>query len=180
MIDRQDVFIKQGEPVFLKNGVKLEVSTLIASRPSALLISAANGTIEIPAFTDAQINNKFKLVPICEVVYWNNISLIVGLPAIVIAHEKELLKIDLFRRPTDDSGFYVTEWLEDDGHLFCIYEGGIIAFNRCGVMLWHIQKAWDDIFSGFENGDFVLMESDGKVIAIDSSNGLRKPIKNRI
>lgn len=180
MIDRQEVFIKHGDPVFLKNSVKLEVSALIASRPSAISISSAKGTIEIPSFTDAQINNKFELVPICEIVYWNDISIIVGLPAMVIAHEKNLLKIDLFRKNTDDSGFYVTEWLEDHGLLFCIYEGGIIAFNHHGAMLWHIQKAWDDIFTSFENGDFILMDSNGKIIAIDSSNGARKPDKNSI
>jgi hypothetical protein len=180
MIDRQDVFIRQGESVFLKNGVKLDVSITIASRPSAISISAANRTIEIQDFTDSQINGEFKLTPICEVVYWNDMSFIVGLPAIVIAHEEELLKVDLFRKATDDTGFYVTDWLEDGGHLFCIYEGGIMAFNRHGVVLWHIQKAWDDIFTGIENGDFVLMESDGQIIAIDNSNGSRMHSKENI
>ncbi|GAA4788646.1 hypothetical protein [Lysobacter hankyongensis] len=178
MIDRQEVFIKHGDPVFLKNGVKLEVSASIASRPSAILISAENGTIEIPSFTDSQINNKFELMPIFEVVYWNDIAIIVGLPSIVIVYEKKLLKIDLFRKATDDSGFYAIEWLEDDDRLFCIYEGGIISFNRHGEILWHIQKAWDDIFTSFENGDFILMEPDGKIIGIDSSNGFRKTKRN--
>lgn len=52
-----------------------------------------------------------------------------------------------------------------------------MAFNRHGAMLWHIQKAWDDIFTGIEHGDLILMESDGQIVAIDISNGSRKPIQ---
>lgn len=175
MIKRQDLFILQHEPLVITKGVTIAASRPFASRPSGVIIGTEKSVMEIPLFADLRINSKYELQPICEVVCWNDMVFMAGLPAIVASHERELLKIDLFRKDTDDSGFYVTDWLEDDGHLFCIYEGGIVAFKHHGVMLWHLQKAWDDIFTSFENGDLVLMESDNKIIAIDRSNGSRKP-----
>lgn len=175
MIKRQDLVLMREKPVLVANSISITASTSIASRPSGVIIRTRNNALEIPDFAGLHIDRTFELQPNCEVVHWNDTIYILGLPAIVRAHEGGLLKIDLFRKPTDDSGFYVTEWLEDNGHLFCIYEGGIIAFGFYGDMLWHTPKAWDDIFTGLEKGDLILMESDGQIVAIDASNGSRKP-----
>jgi hypothetical protein len=104
---------------------------------------------------------------ICEVVIWNGVALIVGLPSVVVAARGRLARCDFFRKADEDSGFYRTQWVDGGQVLFCIYESGVIAWNDVGEVLWHVPKFWDDIFVEFDAGGLVFMAHGGEKFIIN-------------
>jgi hypothetical protein len=174
VIDVQDRLISEGEVVCLSNGVMLMVPKVNGSRPSAVTIKSDIAELEIVDFAQGRFSaNVNCLVPVVEVVIWEGKAFIVGLPSIVIAGSGNLLKVDLFRKREEDTGFYMTEWMEFGQRLICVYESGIVAWSEDGHELWHIRKYWDDIFTGVEAGQLVLLREDGQRIIIDPSGGAR-------
>ena len=176
MIEPQDILVKEGEVVTLANGAKLIVLKVNGSRPSAITIGTEGGEIEIADFAGGRFSTEVNcLVPTCEVVIWSGKAFIVGLPAIVVAGRNAPLKCDLFRNAGEDTGFYATEWKEIGERLFCIYESGVMAWSLDGVMLWHVRKSWDEVFSGVEANGLILIMEDGRKILIDQTDGSRIP-----
>jgi len=175
MIERQDIVLKE-EETSLTNGVKLIVAKQDGSRPSAIAIKIEGGELEISSFAEGRFNSEaVGLVPTCEAVIWSGKAFIVGLPAIVVAGRNAPLKCDLFRNAGEDTGFYATEWKEIGERLFCIYESGVMAWSLDGVMLWHVRKSWDEVFSGVEANGLILIMEDGRKILIDQTDGSRIP-----
>jgi hypothetical protein len=172
MMELLDISVREGEVVVLASDVKLVVSKVNGSRPSAMTVKTDSSRIEIDNFAGGRFNTDVNsLIPTVEVLIWWKHVFIVGLPAIVIVSEGELLKCQLFRNVDEDTGFYRTEWLEVGQRLICVYESGILAWNEGGQQLWHISKFWDDVFAGFEGERLVLMIEGGDRIVIDPSNG---------
>jgi hypothetical protein len=175
-MERYDCILSVEEPIVLQDGVRILVSGRVGSRAASVVISTSSGELALADFAEQRFDPKVgALTPFCEVVRWKRWIFILGLPEIVIAGPGVLLKCELFRKPTDDSGFYQSDWAEIGGRIFCIYEGGVVAIGSEGAVLWHIQKAWDDTFAGVRDGNLLMVEAKGQRVALDGTTGARMP-----
>jgi hypothetical protein len=64
-------------------------------------------------------------------------------------------------------------WAECMDLLVGMYEGGILAIDPIGRVIWHCRKYWDDLFEGVEGNLLIFSGFEGSSFRIDARSGVR-------
>jgi hypothetical protein len=79
----------------------------------------------------------------------HSFAAIIGLYKVVFVNprDKSINEIlSLYRKPSDDQGFYQLNLQPSKDGFLLIYEGGAARVSEDGYVVWHRQLAWDDIY----------------------------------
>ncbi len=173
MIERFEYSLDENQPVAAIGGVTLTALGGPGTGPATVSLSAEGTRLELPAFAEMRfVSSKQKLLPHCELVRWRDLYVVLGIPSLVIVGRNGPSPCALFRRASDDTGFYNVDWREGGDTLFCVYEGGILAISARGEVRWHQPKAWDDLLVGLDDEALYLSGHAGKTLRLDAATGL--------
>src|SRR5512140_1410947 len=149
MIAHERVSVPVGGSIALSESLTLAVHELASERPAGVTVRRREEQVQVEEFAEQEFDPKERgLRPYCEVIRWQGVTVLAGLPAMVIAGPGPLRTCELFRARDQDTGFYRMEWLEAQGLLVCVYEGGVLEMSPSGEVLWHDRKGWDDELVG--------------------------------
>jgi hypothetical protein len=96
----------------------------------------------------------------------------------IIASSTGLSTLSLYRKSDEDTGFYQVTWFEEKALLLGIYEGGIFSLNDSGKVLWHIEKAWNDVFVSVDKEELRFMGYDEACFSVNKVTGQRRLLES--
>jgi hypothetical protein len=163
------------EAVEIFQGATVEFFENKGERPADAIFRSGEIKFNELNFAELVFNRaSSKLSPLIELVCSDyEIVVVMGLRKWIVLDRLKfrlLASVDLNRKVEDDAGFYRAQWVEANGLLVGVYEGGIAAIDPKLGIKWHVAKAWGDELLGCENGRIWLLQESGRM-SLDLETG---------